>query len=263
MDFQNIATAVVTSGIVSSLATLGMQTLLKQKITHHFNKELALFNAEIAVQAENRKIDFDRRIHDFSLYSTKRHEIYPKLYSDSYTIWHRINLFQNILNRLKEMVNPKHFPHFDKRIAKFNPQQDYEVIINLLEQSEFSLDEETKNILMSKIQDFNGLDTNKYIDEKSKIIAECVLLELNQKIKSLKIFLMTNLLYIPDDISIKMYKFIGGLRNYIAYILCRYDSSYETEIPEGEMVLSLGELSLMLNEIKLLLKQELAVGDYS
>ncbi|MEB2630186.1 hypothetical protein SOP94_17155 [Peribacillus frigoritolerans] len=263
MDFQTIVTTIITSGLVSSAITVGIHTFLKGRINHHFSKKIEEFKEQITIQAENRKADFDRKIHDFSLYSTKKHEIYPDLYSQSYTLWHDLQIFQNILDYLKAIVNPNHFPHFDSHSADPDPEKDYEVIINLLEQSAFFLDEETKSILMDEIQDFNGLDTNKHVENISKIISEGVLIQLNQKIKDLKHFHMSNLLYIPDDVSVRMYRLTNGFRVYIAYILSNYDSSYEIEIPDEDTVLSLSDLIEILNEVKVLLKQELAIGYYS
>jgi hypothetical protein len=63
MDFQTIATTVITSSVVAGLGILGLQTLLKQgishqfnkkmqEINHYYNKKLASFNEQITISAE-------------------------------------------------------------------------------------------------------------------------------------------------------------------------------------------------------------------
>ncbi|AIE59098.1 hypothetical protein [Bacillus methanolicus] len=76
MEWNVIITSILTSGIV----TLIINSIIKGGISHYFNKKLKRFETDLNVMSEEKKLDFQRKLHDFGLYSGKRHEIYPMLY---------------------------------------------------------------------------------------------------------------------------------------------------------------------------------------
>ncbi|MFP3668961.1 hypothetical protein SB717_27875 [Priestia sp. SIMBA_032] len=86
MEIAGLITTIVTSGVVSSLITIGLQMFLKGRINYHFSKRLDSFKEQFSNQAEIRKMDIDKQLHDFTLYSTKRHEIHPELFKQIYKL---------------------------------------------------------------------------------------------------------------------------------------------------------------------------------
>lgn len=58
----------------------GIKYLVKKNVDQYFNKSLEEYRTELQGFLENKKFDFQRMIHDFSLYRNKKHETYPELY---------------------------------------------------------------------------------------------------------------------------------------------------------------------------------------
>lgn len=76
MDFLTLGTSIVSSSII----TLVINNVIKGGISNYYKKQVEYFKDEIAQLAEKRKLDFERKVFDFSQYSVKRHEIYPLIY---------------------------------------------------------------------------------------------------------------------------------------------------------------------------------------
>jgi hypothetical protein len=76
MEWKVIITSAITSGIV----TVVINNFIKGGISHHYNKKFKRFETDLNVMLEEKKLDFQRKLHDFGLYSNKKHEIYPMLY---------------------------------------------------------------------------------------------------------------------------------------------------------------------------------------
>jgi hypothetical protein len=76
MEWKVIITSALTSGVV----TVMINSFIKGGISHYYNKKLKRFETDLSVMSEEKRLDFQRKLHDFGLYSSKRHEIYPMLY---------------------------------------------------------------------------------------------------------------------------------------------------------------------------------------
>lgn len=75
---SNIIVSVITSAVV----TLIVNTIIKGGIGFYFNSRLEKFKTDLVLITEQKKLDFQKKIHDFSLYSNKRHEVYPMIYKN-------------------------------------------------------------------------------------------------------------------------------------------------------------------------------------
>lgn len=241
MDFQSIATTVVTSGIISSLATLGVQTYLKGRISHHFNEKLASFNEQIMVEAERRKLDFDRRIHDFSLYSKKRHELYPELYRQIYKANSNLRSIQGHV-----FISTNSFKSPEKILASFE-------FMSILLNQQFI--DELNNL-------YNDLGNNQeeYIKKVKFFIRDYFLSELSKELHILEAFYSENLLYFSDTVSDKADLIIHSLYYASAIIT---DEGSSTLFKEPKHSNAIDELDKYVKDFKGILKEELSVGDYS
>ncbi|WP_393960309.1 hypothetical protein [Priestia megaterium] len=241
MDFQTIATTVVTSGIVSSLATLGLQTYLKGRINHHFNEKLASFNEQIMIQAERRKLDLDRKIHDFSLYSKKRHELYPELYRYIYKANHDLRSIQGHV-----FISTHSFKSPEKILASF---ENMSILLN----QQFI--DELNNL-------YNQLGSNReeYIRKVRFFVRDYFLSELSKELNVLEKFYSENLLYFSDTVSDKANLIIHSLY-YASAIITDEGSSDLFKEPKHSNLID--ELDKYVKEFKGILKEELSVGDYS
>ncbi|KGE17552.1 hypothetical protein [Paenibacillus wynnii] len=71
-DWSVVISAVTVSAVINA----GVQLYIKSK----GEKSLENHKQKLNVHTENLKFDLQKKIHDYSLYSVKRHEIYPQLF---------------------------------------------------------------------------------------------------------------------------------------------------------------------------------------
>ncbi|ARU61867.1 hypothetical protein CBW65_13125 [Tumebacillus avium] len=77
IDWYSVLLSVlVTSGI----GTFLFQTFIRNKIKNLFDKNLESHRHTLMLITEETKFDFQRRIQDFSLFTSKKHEAYQELY---------------------------------------------------------------------------------------------------------------------------------------------------------------------------------------
>jgi hypothetical protein len=73
---------IIVSVITSTVVTLIINTIIKGGIGFYFSSRLEKFKTDLVIITEEKKLDFQKKIHGFSLYSNKRHEVYPMLYKN-------------------------------------------------------------------------------------------------------------------------------------------------------------------------------------
>lgn len=242
MDIQTVLMTIATSGIVSSLATLGIQTFLKQGITHHFNKELALFNAKITVQAENRKLDLDRRMHDFSIYSTKRHEAYPELFKQLHKVIADFKGVEDIVSISTEFI----------------ALEDKNSFTNYLNDLGITFSERLISQIDELFKEYERhSDLERHLLKARHIIENHLLTEIGKKYDELQEFYIVNLLYFSDDVSKESNILIQGLGYLLAPITV--PSHLKKKFSKD---LLCQEIESGLFKLKEIIKKELSVGDY-
>lgn len=87
----------IGSVFTSSGLTLIINTFFKGGINHFYRRKLEKFRADLTVLTEEKKLDFQRKIHDFSLYSNKKHEIYPEIYKNLLKAKNELEFFLGII----------------------------------------------------------------------------------------------------------------------------------------------------------------------
>ncbi|ACT00207.1 hypothetical protein [Paenibacillus sp. JDR-2] len=80
----------------------GVKYLTKVNVDHIFNKKLENHKSELQSLQEYNKFDLQRKMHDFSLYNSKKHAIYPNVYE----------LFLNAQGRLNELRGGRRVPDY-------------------------------------------------------------------------------------------------------------------------------------------------------
>ncbi|PBB04976.1 hypothetical protein [Salimicrobium humidisoli] len=93
-----VGQTVVVVGIVAFL----LRTYFKNLITHFFKRELADYQHNLSLITEEQKFDYQRKLQDFNLYRTQRHESYRVLYKNAVTA----------VKNVKKMGNHQ-FPNFE------------------------------------------------------------------------------------------------------------------------------------------------------
>lgn len=82
----------------------GIKYYAKKSVDQQFAKKLEEHKHDLQLIIEQNKFDIQRKMHDFSLYTTKRHEMYSKLYS----------LFMTAQGSVGSMWGYRQVPDFSK-----------------------------------------------------------------------------------------------------------------------------------------------------
>ncbi|MDI3089996.1 hypothetical protein QJ133_02240 [Priestia megaterium] len=252
----------VTSGVAGGLILLLIQTILKKGVAHQFNKkmqeikekhdkaladigheynkQLSEFNAAIAKESDKRQQDFQRKIHDFSLYSTKRHEIYPELFKKLHKLNSQLNNFES------------------KAFLEMHMLQSKAELIIYLKEIGVDLNERFTNQIEKIYAEY---DKHKNLQisfqQFNHVFRLHLTAELAKEYNVLNMFYSESLLYLSENVAIRIDKIIYG----IAYLISpdmRTDFPRDVDVPALKQ-----EITDKIDELKQLLKKELAVGDYS
>ncbi|PES94702.1 hypothetical protein CN510_16775 [Priestia megaterium] len=256
-------TSSAIGGILGGLALLGLQTLLKQgvayqykkklkqfnheydeklrSLNYHYDKKLASFNAEIIKEAEKGKEDFQRKIHDFTLYSKKRHEIYPELFKGIGKLFYDIKYIDAKAFLSEEMVESKR-----ELVMYFED-------LNILPNEKFK--RQIEKYYDEYEKDFNF---RKLCLQLNNALRNNLTVELAKEFGRLEDYHGGNILYLSDEVSEKSGGFIKGLGYLISpTILAPYLSE------EVDLDLLKKDMDDALEDLKQVMKRELSVGDYS
>ncbi|WP_378210022.1 hypothetical protein [Anoxybacteroides rupiense] len=225
---------IITSGLTSGIVTLILNSLIKGSISHHFNKKLKRFETDLNMMSEEKKLDFQRKLHDFGLYSSKRHEIYPMLYKylieASYAVRYPLVIKKYAPDKTLD----------EKSLLLFKDQESYESLLNEgLTNQEMKLSQEAA-VSAEKAFDFFR-ESELFLSEK--------VAEQGEKI-------VTNLIKVAREIYLKNHlKFLedNGTDFELTKIQLRDDSVIRSEIDE---------ISIQISRLKVLMKNELGIGDY-
>ncbi|KAA0547562.1 hypothetical protein FZW96_11990 [Bacillus sp. BGMRC 2118] len=123
--------------LTSSIVTLIINTLLKEGIVNIYRKSLEDYKSKLAEIAEARRLNFERKVFDFSQYSLKRHEIYPEIYKNLIKTTSSASYFINILDTASQ---------FSKLEA---PQEEY--IVDLTNKTLKEVDENFDLFMYSEL----------------------------------------------------------------------------------------------------------------
>ncbi|MDD1515781.1 hypothetical protein [Priestia megaterium] len=212
-------------------------------LNYEYDKKLVYFNEQIAIQADYRKLDFDRRIHDFSIYSSKRYEAYSEFFKQLYKLqsdfW-VIRIFNGVLSNFYSLEEIEKF--LRKNTLAF-PEQLVDEARELFERYERA----NENVNVSE----------KDCDELRKSIlslighkAELLFIEdLRPKIIDTLDYFGGNFLYFSDELGEKA-------RDLLKFMIEFADAEIEFD-EKAEMF-----FRESFNEVKDMLKKELSRGDY-
>ncbi|QDZ88694.1 hypothetical protein [Priestia megaterium] len=210
-------------------------------LNYHYDKQLASFNAEIIREAEKGKEDFQRKIHDFTLYSKKRHEIYPELFKGMGKLFYDIKYIDAKAFLSEEMVESK------RELVMYFEELDILPNERFKRQIEKYYDEYEEN----------G-DFRKCCLQLNDALRNRLTVELAKEFGGLEDYRAGSLLYLSDEVSEKSGDFIKGLGYLISpTILAPYLSE------EVDLDLLKKNMDDALEDLKQVMKRELSVGDYS
>ncbi|MGG3123121.1 hypothetical protein ABEP18_21330 [Priestia megaterium] len=260
LSILTYSTTAISGGLAGGLLLLGIQTYFKKGIAHQFNKkmqelkenhdktlaaigheynkQLSLFNAAIAKEVDKETRDFQRKIHDFSLYSTKKHEIYPNLFKQIHSLKNGLSMVEHYSY---SSAHGNNVSQISKHLEFFG--------FTLSENSTKSLDK-----IFQTIRD----NESKRIEKLMNIIRMDILSQLSRKYHSVDVFFEGNMIYMSDKVSENVLDFLR---------LLSLSLSNQMIIPPGEggnypFKVTNEEMDEGIKEIKDLLKSELSIGYY-
>nr|MDH3077283.1 hypothetical protein [Bacillus velezensis] len=228
-NIQNFLTSVFTSGIV----TLLFQSFIKGGINNYFNKKMVKFKDDIAQLSEERKLNFDRKIHDFSLYSTKRHELYPELFRRIYKTNKSIITLEGMSQLSSSFISSKSeiIPHY--------------------ESIHFELEEDLRNEIINLL-DLWDSDVEDCLEQISSTVKKSLCKKVSLELKEANEFFEQNILFFSDLAVQKLELLMPALSLLYMQKLGEISS---VEIDEDKVQED-------INSLEELLKGELSKGDY-
>ncbi|MGG4155873.1 hypothetical protein [Peribacillus muralis] len=112
-----VLSTIVSSGILLFI----IRNWFKGNINSHFNKKLESHKHDLQKITEDIKYDYQRKIHDFSLYSNKKHEVYAELYK----LLNEANIKIKIATaRYREYPDFRQFEKVEKYLKEYQVSDD-------------------------------------------------------------------------------------------------------------------------------------------
>jgi len=232
-----VASAIV---FVGAAVWAGVKYFTKRNFDHYFEKNLERHKSDLQNILELNKFDLQRKMHDFSLYTTKKHEIYPKLYQ----------LFLLADGRLGELRG-------------FQSKYDFKTLN--AEQIIYILKTEYEIPEVSYQKYLTDWDARKesFIDDFIDFMRRVEFQRANRAIIEAKNNALLYDLYLSNEVSEKLLKLSGLLRSYLvdAEHVKDFIGPERTALAQ-EMAHTEEEITKLILEIKSIMQSELKKGYY-
>src|SRR5699024_3871057 len=92
------------SGLTIAFLVVLFKYTIEKKIDENFEKKLAEHKSELQSIRDAATFDYQRKMHDFSIYSSNRHSIYNKLYQQVLVATKSIELLSVIPIRVDDLI---------------------------------------------------------------------------------------------------------------------------------------------------------------
>lgn len=231
MDWKTILTSLVTSSVV----TLIISTLIKGGIGFYYSRKLEDFKKDLSTLLEYEKFDFQRRIHDFSLYSSQRHIVYPELYKLIITTFNNIR-YSNYCPVTNEKTMRESY------------------LVNLLREKRYKEEQIEKYLIMWRENPTSVFD----ILEDVFIRKDAA--EISKGNEKLFEYFNLNELFLSDKLSQIVDETVANLTQLSAEVphILFYNNSHDLELTEA----MIREINNQVQHIKSIIKDELSIADY-
>lgn len=107
---------------------------IQKKIDSYFNSKLALHKQELNDLTERTRYDLSKRLFDFEAYATKKHEVYPVIYSEIFETLNKMREYQSDIEAEFNLVEDCFYDltsdeqiDFDQNLLYYKYKQTYEV----------------------------------------------------------------------------------------------------------------------------------------
>jgi hypothetical protein len=235
VNIDSVINIIISTLISSGIIILFVKSSIKGIITHYFNKNLENHKHELTLITEAIRLDHQRKIHDFSLYSNKKHEVYPEIFKMLLNSFRKIRFFkEDTYLSLKFINNKEQLYRYLEAIVGETKMNNFHEIINDWDKSP---------------QDC--------IHRASLSLKKIIAQEANEYFKETYDFILSNQLFLSDVVSENIE--IIGMD--IASLITLCSTRYHEELEEFESMVNKIEEGLRI--LKENMKKELAIGNYN
>lgn len=227
----------VLGWIFSALIGSGLTIFILRRfadnwIKHLFDTKLADHQAVLASVSDSERYNYQRLIHDFNQYSSKKHDVYPELYK----------LILTAQGQIVGLMGFGYMIDFDK----FS-KDDAEKYLS------------TRSILPSEQRSILSLwdmDKRTAVNNLRHILRNIEIGHARSKWFEARAYCWSSSLYLSERVSEQVEKVFLLLNEYLVHV----------EIPGTQNGSFFGEkgeqISKVMDEVKILMKQELSIADY-
>lgn len=108
---------------LAGILVFSIKHLIQKKIDSYFNTKLEDHKKDLAVLTENAKYDISKKLYDFEAYASKKHSVYPELYSLAFESWSELTQFtyrfdEDIMDLRKDLNVETLESYFDEEFRK-------------------------------------------------------------------------------------------------------------------------------------------------
>ncbi|MEN0643346.1 hypothetical protein MKY91_09335 [Alkalicoccobacillus gibsonii] len=228
---SNIWSVVIGALLGSGGVMLLVNTWIDRKVGNKFDIELSNHESELNKIRDASSFDYQRKIHDFSMYSTRKHEIYGSLFKKVRKAKDKIDELDGIEDRVS------------KEIDQYQRQDFVDIAESINE-------DEVRYPMLDEIN--NGYMTLVLQYEKERLRgSECF--KTAEAFDELNTYYSLNELFVSPEVE----DLINPTLNCMEKLINCYLKN------EEEYISSLkDELSKRITSLKARLKEEISVGDY-
>jgi phosphoribosyl-ATP pyrophosphohydrolase len=229
--------------LVYLLLTLGAiwgftKLFINNLIDNRFKNKLESLKNELQLIIENNKFDLQRKMADFNLYTTKRHEAYMNIY----------DLYLNADGQIRGQMGMKTSPDYnefgladiEKRLRSFN------LLENKIEE------------YLEKWRAYTGTQRHELFSEIGDYLYMVEIQKANLKLVEANNYFLLRRLYLSDEVQDIIFELKKLLFDYILGV--EFLMKHKTPFKECSMLEAKIEISL--NKLLLQMRNELKVGYY-
>ncbi|WP_284640763.1 hypothetical protein [Paenibacillus silviterrae] len=237
---MNIDWGTLIISVPATLVILGtfLKLIVNTYIDSKFKEKLETHKQELQLIAEANKFDFQRRMQDFNLYTTKRHEAYMNIYDKFLHADGHIRGLMGLQNRPD--YNEYNSDDLDRRLRNFDLLENK---INEFKRKWQECTSQNRSYLIQEIEDYLRMV------EIQK--AGLSLTEANN-------YFLTKRLYISDNVMALLTLINSSLRSYVTGL----QFLHSHQVPFTEMNELETTIINKMDELRVTIKKELRTGDY-
>lgn len=241
-NIKDFAVYVLSTVVSSGVLLFFIRNWLKGSVNSHFNKKLENHRHDLQKITEDIKYDYQRKIHDFSLFSNKKHEVYAELYK----------LLNDANNKVKIATAVfRQYPNFHN--------QQFEKVEKYL--NEYQVSDDNIEHLRSKWA--NG--TNEGFKEFQRVIDREKVIKADESRIKAYFYLINNELFLNDEVAKNAHDIADKLRLLVISEDLRIMDGFEG-INRKDFYNEQKEHNKTIDEklkmVKVSMQKELAIGYY-